>query len=646
MPVDESLNRLWGAIVGGEEDSEVLEKLKEVGSDDISAAKEEGKGLNLLHLAAIKGYDSSVIDALKDAGVDINATDSSGLTPLHQASYNGNFKSVQALIAKGADIASSENVQRDTPLHAVAKAAAKGNESELGDLKAIANLLVKYGANKDVKNGGDKTADDILQDAGITDFFGPIYAIPLEEDGGLPPLMSAEEQDAGGDAGTTYEQAASGEAHGAQEIYNTLDPNRGQEVYNTLSNTLSLGQKGGKKPSSVVADEGIYNRLNHDPNAVSFGKSGGLRKVAEMINNNSDFNSISGLIERLEEYEINAYIADDDGNTLLHLAAKQGNEEVFNALLEKGADSTMLNDSEETAENLLSHATSTAPIPDTPAMKDTSAGQGDDDNAEYPGAALTEGAPVAQLAMHEKPKPDKSVPKNLRNAVGTGLVTQEQLESALNAMAEKEPSGKLSNAVTKRILTGIVNIEEKWDIKDRFVKRNCNTGIELRAAVNKLLKAKKYPIHVTLTKNPNKQIEHLQQTINAVKEHQEKNPGSNPDISVTHDKLNYAGFKAMEGLLKRLQNELSSEGSMVLTGGNEAELGREGREVKVDDSQPKRLETFAIPLVQDPGGAKPIVQAGIRKAEEQNADRARSKSMSNSSDNNPGGPRSRANSAP
>ncbi|UTC24454.1 ankyrin repeat domain-containing protein [Candidatus Comchoanobacter bicostacola] len=460
MPVDESLNRLWGAIVGGEEDSEVLEKLKEVGSDDISAAKEEGKGLNLLHLAAIKGYDSSVIDALKDAGVDINATDSSGLTPLHQASYNGNFKSVQALIAKGADIASSENVQRDTPLHAVAKAAAKGNESELGDLKAIANLLVKYGANKDVKNGGDKTADDILQDAGITDFFGPIYAEPISGAGGSMTTRSAMAQ--------------------------------------TEASAQSVG---GRVPNPLY-----------------------------------------------EPYE-------------------------------PGAEDRMTTNS--------------------------------------PWETYKTGASTSS--------------KNKRRwKDAMALVPEPILVGALEGLNPNR-----EKPLTRALLKQVKNIANKWNTSPPFVKRNCNSSVELYAAVNKLIKASKNPIKVTLTKNKENQVDHLEKAIAAVENsninisEQDKDTlypiPMEVDISVVHDGHKHQGLKAMKALLERLQN-VQIDSTQVHAGGGPASDAPETRDGGVEPSPMptyENVKTF-IPVCKDGGSARDALQVVQNAAQDRQRTRSHS----------------------
>lgn len=64
----------------------------------------EGSRLALLHWAARLGY-TDVVDALIDGGVDIEAEDEEGWTPLHWADSR---EIVNALIDKGADIEATD----------------------------------------------------------------------------------------------------------------------------------------------------------------------------------------------------------------------------------------------------------------------------------------------------------------------------------------------------------------------------------------------------------------------------------------------------------------------------------------------------------------------------------------------------------
>ena len=70
---------------------------------------------NLLHLAA-RADDETAIDAILKAGIDINATNDRGETPLHIAAYFRSIHAIELLIERGADRNAKDHLDR-TPLH-------------------------------------------------------------------------------------------------------------------------------------------------------------------------------------------------------------------------------------------------------------------------------------------------------------------------------------------------------------------------------------------------------------------------------------------------------------------------------------------------------------------------------------------------
>lgn len=75
----------------------------------------EGKTFAPLHYAAMRG-DIDLLDALIDAGAQVNARGELGATPLHMAAAHGSLSAVELLLANGANV----NAQTDkgtTPLH-------------------------------------------------------------------------------------------------------------------------------------------------------------------------------------------------------------------------------------------------------------------------------------------------------------------------------------------------------------------------------------------------------------------------------------------------------------------------------------------------------------------------------------------------
>jgi len=102
-----------------------------------------------LHSAAEKGNIEEAKSLIKE-GIDVNAKDQDGLTPLHYATWEGHLKIVRLLIENGADI-NAKNKWGNTPLHYAIKRR---------HLK-IVRLLIENGADINAWNEWGETPLDI-----------------------------------------------------------------------------------------------------------------------------------------------------------------------------------------------------------------------------------------------------------------------------------------------------------------------------------------------------------------------------------------------------------------------------------------------------------------------------------------------------
>ncbi len=124
----------WASLNG---DAELAQLLLYAGAN-VRATTRLG-GYSPLYLAAKAGH-AKVIDALLNAGTNPNSTAVDGLTPLMMAASSGNAEAVELLVKRGADVNARESENGQTPL----AFAAAFNRPE-----AIRTLL-QYGARIDL----------------------------------------------------------------------------------------------------------------------------------------------------------------------------------------------------------------------------------------------------------------------------------------------------------------------------------------------------------------------------------------------------------------------------------------------------------------------------------------------------------------
>ena len=115
-------------------------------------------GLGVVHLAA-QGDFPQLIAFFGEIGLELESTDSRGLTPLHWASYMGAYHSALVLCASRVS-RNQVDVEGHTPLHLAV----------VGNNLRVVKLLIIKGSLKDAKDNSGKTAIDHA----IANRFNPI----------------------------------------------------------------------------------------------------------------------------------------------------------------------------------------------------------------------------------------------------------------------------------------------------------------------------------------------------------------------------------------------------------------------------------------------------------------------------------------
>ena len=335
-----------------------------------------------LHLAAYEGH-KQIAELLISKGADVNAKDKSGWTPLALATiYSvGHKEIVELLIAEGADV----NVKGDrdaTPLHG---AASRGH-------KQIAELLIAKGADVNAKAFGDATplfyaisggqkeiAELLIAKGADVNAKRVDYGTPLEQarrgriETGTPldvaesmknrNVIAALLRKHGGKTGEELKEleAAKESIHAAAELGNIKAVKHhlaaGTDVDTKIKDESTplhkATYKGHKKIVELLIAKGA------DVNAIDNGNGTALDyalfhnhvEIASILRKHGSKASLISdkLILELAtkgDYETlkqklaagaNANAKNDDGETLLHYAARACEKEIADLLINNGA---------------------------------------------------------------------------------------------------------------------------------------------------------------------------------------------------------------------------------------------------------------------------------------------------------------------
>jgi len=89
---------IWDAAEKGN-----IEAVKQHLAEGVDVNAKDGVGQTPLYEAAFKGH-KEIVELLIAKGADVNVKFGNGFTPLHSAAYMGQKEIVELLIAKGADV--------------------------------------------------------------------------------------------------------------------------------------------------------------------------------------------------------------------------------------------------------------------------------------------------------------------------------------------------------------------------------------------------------------------------------------------------------------------------------------------------------------------------------------------------------------
>ena len=288
---------------------------------------------------AVRSGDEARVRQLAAAGADLNARDSLGAAPLHDAVWGGRLSMVELLVKLGAQVDIKHQEAGSTPLHY----AAIKNEVEIG------RLLIEHGANVQAVNGTGDMALHIAASRGYDDFVTLLldHKAPIEarDRSGSTPLAEAAWKGFRETCGILLDR-------GAQ--INAVNPESGATPLNEAASkgfvsAVELLLRRGADPE--LRDRGGAAPLE---NAVRFrhgdvvalllaNAKGSGKQLAGGLLDDAVLKGQTDIVSLLVEGGADVNAAGLSGATPLHDAALKGRVEIAKLLIDKGANVNALN---------------------------------------------------------------------------------------------------------------------------------------------------------------------------------------------------------------------------------------------------------------------------------------------------------------
>jgi len=257
---------------------------------------------------AVRSRDAATARTLLTQGVDVNAADGDGSTPLHWAAGNGDLALTEALLKAGANVKAVTRIGGMSPLFLAARA---GNA-------AIVNALLKAGASATEANGNGTTVLMVAAASGS----GPTVGLLL---------------DAGADPNAK-------DATNGQTALMFAAARNGAEAVRLL-----LAHKADASVTTkVVTLKRVRVDANGDPLPEPAAEKPAPKAAGQEKLPGVGFNKDGTPIQRANDDRVfGATVV--GGMTALHFAAREGHLDAVRALVDGGADVNLVSGGEKTS---------------------------------------------------------------------------------------------------------------------------------------------------------------------------------------------------------------------------------------------------------------------------------------------------------